>query len=259
VKRAISVCLVAVAAVAASTATAHAQPAPPAPRPEPAPARSLPAPDTSKIEALFVEGTKHYDLGEWDAAIARFKQAYALMPDPSFLFNLGQSYRQKNSCREATAAYKSYLRHAPDEDRAKVEQFLRELEPCVKAEEERARRLAPPPRLSSRHVKLRWAGLATGAVGALLAGGGVFFTVKAINTENDAEARCRTLCNGADLVALEREGKQADRNAKLLYAVGGAAVAAGATLFLYTVLRADYVTVEPTPGGAIVGALARFR
>jgi len=181
------------------------------------------------------------------------------MPDPSFLFDIGQAYRQKGKCREATAAYKSYLRNAPEGDRAKAEQLVQELAVCVKLEEERERELAHFRKPSTPSRKLRWAGLGTGAAGVLLAGGGVIFTVKARNTEHDIERLCRTICNGADVVALDREGERDERNAKLLYALGGTAVAAGATMFLYAVLHAEHVTVEPAPGGAIIGAAVRFR
>jgi tetratricopeptide (TPR) repeat protein len=232
---------------------AFAQPTDPKPDPKPVEAKPpLSKFDTSKVEAMFDRGTKHYDLGEWDAAIAAFKQAYALMPDPSFLYNLGQSFRQKGACREATAAYKSYLRNAPDDDRGKVEQFVRELDPCVKVEEEKARRLLPPPELSPRHRTLRRAGLITTGAGMLVLGGASFFAVRAVRTESESE-RCNTNpCAGSRVIDLDRKGQAAERNALVLGVIGAAVVATGATLYLYTRVRGEYITVTPTGGGGLV-------
>jgi tetratricopeptide (TPR) repeat protein len=216
--------------------------------------------DTKKIEQLFDEGTKHYDLGEWDKAIASFKQAYALMPDPSFLFNLGQAYKQKGACRDASAAYVAYLRKAPDEDRAKVEGFIKELEPCARIEDEKARRLLPPPRLSPTHRKLRIAGLATAGAGMLALGGAVIFVVQSRNAENDLEA-CATRemgCQLGEAREIDSKGRKAERNAKALAIAGGSAIAVGAALVFYTVFRAEYVTATPAPGGAVFSARMRF-
>jgi tetratricopeptide (TPR) repeat protein len=229
---------------------------------QPASEPKLSAPDTSKVEALFEQGTKHYDVGEYDQAIATFKQAYALMPDPSFLFNIGQAYRQQKNCREARAAYKSYLRNAPDEDRPKTEQFIAEMDACVKLEEERARRLAPPPPPPPpeppRNRKQRIAGLITAGAGAALIGGGVFFTARSLSASDEVERTCRDVCNGSDVAALDQQGRDDARNATILYAVGGAAVATGAALIIYAVVHREHVTVAPAAGGAIVSTTVRF-
>jgi tetratricopeptide (TPR) repeat protein len=213
--------------------------------------------DTKKIEQLFDEGTKHYDLGEWDKAIASFKQAYALMPDPSFLFNLGQAYKQKGACRDASAAYVAYLRKAPDEDRAKVEGFIKELEPCVKIEEEKTRRLAPPGPSWPR--TLRWGGIASAGVGGLLGGVGVLFSLRARKAEHDFERVCAAGCTaGSELDQIEQRGKDASRNAKLFYIAGGSAVVVGAVLYVVGRRARERVTIVPNPGGATAIVGVRF-
>ena len=221
--------------------------------------------DTSKVEALFEEGNKHYDLGEYDQAVAAFRKAYALLPDPSFLFNIGQSYRLGHRCREATAAYRAYLRNAPasgtTDDRAKIEQLIRDLEPCTKTEEERLRRLAPPPELSPRHKKLRIAGLATAAVGTVALGGGVAFSVRAARAANELERACggeQPTCGAAEAVEIDTRGRAASRDAMWLYIAGGATVAVGTTLVLYTVLRPEHVMVAPTNDGLFITAAGKF-
>jgi hypothetical protein len=103
----------------------------PAPAP-PAPARPRPAqPDAA--EAAYREGRRLYDLHEWDAAIAKFKEAYRLRSDPASLFNIAQSYRLKGDCGEASSFYKTYRRNFPTASNiAKVDKFIADLEPCAR-------------------------------------------------------------------------------------------------------------------------------
>jgi tetratricopeptide (TPR) repeat protein len=83
-------------------------------------------------DAAYDEGRRLYDLREWDDAIAKFKEAYKLRPEPRSLFNIAQSYRLKGDCAEASGFYKTYLRNYPDApNAAKVQQFVTELEPCA--------------------------------------------------------------------------------------------------------------------------------
>jgi tetratricopeptide (TPR) repeat protein len=90
--------------------------------------------DEEKAKVLFDEGTRHYNLAEYAEAIERYKEAYRLLPDPLFLFNIGQAYRQDNDCAHARTFYKSYLRNAPDAyNREKVEQRIVEMEACIRA------------------------------------------------------------------------------------------------------------------------------
>src|SRR5437867_3461171 len=94
--------------------------APGAARAQPAPS----PPDESRARELHQQGSRHYDIGEYDAAIDDFKAAYALSPAAGLLFNIAQAYRMKgtDSCAEALRYYRSYLRAAPNaENRESVE------------------------------------------------------------------------------------------------------------------------------------------
>lgn len=108
-----------------SGAVAFAQPAP-APAPAPVPAASA-------ADAAYQRGRSHYDLHEWDQAIAEFKEAYRLRPDAPSLFNIAQSYRLKGDCGQAAMFYKTYRRNFPAEKNiARVDQFITEMEACAK-------------------------------------------------------------------------------------------------------------------------------
>jgi tetratricopeptide (TPR) repeat protein len=239
--------LFALAIVAGLTATAAADP--PSSTGD---AKTLPF-DAHKVQTLFDQGTKHYDLGEYDQAIASFRQAYALLPDPSFLFNIGQAFRQQHHCRDASAAYKAYLRHAPNDDRAKVEGFLRELEPCARTEEDQLSRMLPPPELTPLHKKLRWIGAGVAGAGALAIGTGIYFSVRALHTANELERKCggvQPTCTTATALDLEGRGKDAQRNATRLYIAGGAVAGVGLGMLIYSVARPErQITVLPAAGG----------
>jgi tetratricopeptide (TPR) repeat protein len=119
--------LLSFALIATAATRAHAQPAP-APPPSPAP-----APAATDADQAYQRGRSHYDLHEWDQAIAEFKEAYRLRPDAPALFNIAQSYRLKGDCAQAASFYKTYRRNFPNEKNiARVDQFITEMEACAK-------------------------------------------------------------------------------------------------------------------------------
>ena len=84
-------------------------------------------------DAAYQEARRLYDLREWDAAIAKFKEAYRIRPDAPSLFNIAQSNRLKGDCAEALNFYKTYRRNFPKEKNIdKVDKFIADMETCVK-------------------------------------------------------------------------------------------------------------------------------
>jgi tetratricopeptide (TPR) repeat protein len=69
---------------------------------------------TEQARQHYESGTRHYDLGHWDEAIADFEKAYELRPDPNFLYNLAQVYRRKGEIKRALDLYKNYMRKVPN-------------------------------------------------------------------------------------------------------------------------------------------------
>jgi len=89
--------------------------------------------DDSDREAARVatkQAAAAYNLGHYDEAASQYEEAYRLVPDPIFLYDLGQSYRQANKLDKALTAYRSYLRTAPNDapNLARVRQWIDELE-----------------------------------------------------------------------------------------------------------------------------------
>lgn len=96
-------------------------------------AMAAPAPtqndDAHAAKAKYESGARHFDLSEYQSALADFKDAYRIKPDPAFLYNIAQCYRRLGQTEDAIAFYQTYLRRAPDaKNRDEVERRVRELE-----------------------------------------------------------------------------------------------------------------------------------
>src|SRR5262245_48426974 len=99
--------------------------------------------DLVAAKKLFVSGSKHFDLGEYEQALADFKEAYRLRDDPVCLYTIAQCPRLLKHHEEPLRAYKTYLRRAPDSPvRAEVEQRIVALQEVV---EKQNRAASMPP------------------------------------------------------------------------------------------------------------------
>jgi tetratricopeptide (TPR) repeat protein len=104
------------------------------------------AQDLSQARSLFVSGSKHFDLGEYEQALADFKEAYRIKDDPVLLYNIAQCHRLLKHNEEALRAYKSFLHRAPDSPvRPEVEQRIAALEQAIEAEKKAS--TMPPDRV----------------------------------------------------------------------------------------------------------------
>jgi hypothetical protein len=122
----------------------------------------------------------------------------------------------------------------------------------VKIEDEKARRLLPPPELSPRHKKLGRIGWITSAAGVLILGGAAAFTARSFNAESDLE-KCAARMDGCPGASeIDDRGRKAERYAVTFGIVGGAALLTGLSLVVYTKVRGEYITVSPTANGAMI-------
>jgi len=103
------------------------------------PLRADEAANTAAAKRLFASGTKHFDLNEFELALADFKEGYRLKDDPVFLYNIAQCHRLLNHDVEAMRFYKSYLRRSPNApNKREVENKIRALDEAI-ASQEKAR------------------------------------------------------------------------------------------------------------------------
>jgi tetratricopeptide (TPR) repeat protein len=271
---------------------AMAAPKGPAPRPkgapkgEPAGPKSAPKAEPTvqaKADVLFEKGQANYEGGQFQAAIELFKQAYELVRDPAYLFNIAQSYRKIGDCLAAFDYYNRYLGESPKaENRDTVNQWLREMQPCVEQrqqEQEAARRgeeaekarqeellrkqraaARPVPMEVDRGKPFRITGLALGGVGIVGLAVGITYGIKSSSIKNDVANQCAMGCQwDTDPVkSLDADGRAANTRATLGYIVGGIATAAGVGLYMFGRTRIETVMVTPSSGGASVSAQLAF-
>jgi tetratricopeptide (TPR) repeat protein len=77
----------------------------------------------------YTEARALYDSGAIAEAMAAFQAAYAVRPDPAFLFDIGQCQRRLGRREEALASYRAFLRERPNsEKRDVVERLIASLE-----------------------------------------------------------------------------------------------------------------------------------
>lgn len=104
--------------------------------------------DKTKAREHYQRGLTHYDIKEYGEALAQFKNAYRVVQDPAFLFNIAQCYRKLGQDVEALDYYRNYLRRFPTApNRAEVERRIQEIERelATKTPPGSAPRPSPPP------------------------------------------------------------------------------------------------------------------
>lgn len=95
--------------------------------------RALAAPVTEgqRLRAArqhYEQAVSHFNLDEFEAALAEFREAYRIKPDPSFLFNIAQCYRKLGLRDAAIDFFHKYVRASPDaNNRAEAERWIAEL------------------------------------------------------------------------------------------------------------------------------------
>jgi tetratricopeptide (TPR) repeat protein len=106
------------------------------------------SPEDKRAKAIWRDGAKQYNLGDFEGAIQKFEEAYKVSPLPTILFNLGQAHRQKKNYERAVYYFRTYLREKPDaENRAVVEGLIVELQGLIAAQ--KASNERPPDTVTS--------------------------------------------------------------------------------------------------------------
>ena len=112
------------------------------PPPEPEPYTTMadpvsgPRPHFDNADVAWKTGNQHFNLGQYEQAIAAFASAFELSPKSAFLYNIAQAFRQLDNLPRAVFFYKAFLRLEPKHPRrAELEGRIVELEAAI----ERAR------------------------------------------------------------------------------------------------------------------------
>ena len=241
-------------------------------------------------------GLKHAKRGKLDKAIEAFQVAYSLDPVPMVLFHIAEAHNSKKEYKEALYYYRQYLKEEPKGAKKRgVPDIIEALaameeggdkppeataaepaaapapaaEPAPAPDPVPAATAEPGPDLAARAPPeggggggLRVSAYIAGGAGVVLLGAGGYFAWVASKREGEL----------SDLFAEEGQwsaayqdkwdqGESARTRANWLSAAGGAALAAGAVLYLISRKSgAERVEVgaAPAPGGGEVMARWSF-
>lgn len=236
------------------------------------------------VSALEASGNKHFELAEYDAAIADFKEAYRIADAPGYLYNIAQAYRLKGDCRNAVTFYKNFLRRQPDApNAAKVRERITEMEACAakqppepvvttpttttttspttttttpttttaqpaQAEPPEEQPEAPPAAHGRGWMKI--VGFSAIGAGAVSFGLSVKFMLDGKSANDDLKTKCMVSCTSAEALAIQDDGKKANTRAVIAGVAGGAFVAAGVVLVVLGHGGGGQPEVAITPTGA---------
>jgi tetratricopeptide (TPR) repeat protein len=99
----------------------------------------------AEAKRLYLSGSKHFDLGEYQQALEDFKSAYRVRDEAVLLYNIAQCQRLLGQSEDAVRSYKAYLRRAPTaSNRDEVQAKIAALEQALTARD-RARAIPPIP------------------------------------------------------------------------------------------------------------------
>lgn len=183
---------------------AGAQPLPPAGIPV-APPELTPS---ERAHAAAAEGAALAAAGNHLQAAAKYEEAYAYEPTPTYLFESAQSYRLGQECTKAGTHYRKYLEIAPNaSNRGEAVQFLQDVDVCVLFGEGRRLMGAGKPAEACEKFSDAYDRDPT-AVGTLLNLGLCNQQLGKLATAIDWFRRGRTLAADANLTASQAEATQ---------------------------------------------------
>jgi hypothetical protein len=225
-------------------------------------AAAQPKPDDVKRAAeLYDRGKRHFDIAEYGAAIAAWKEAYLLSSEPLLLFNIAQAHRLAGDCAQANRFYMNYKRVQPKPpNQAELDSAMQKcagvppatgdttpvppvtpIEPVPPpAEPPPPVVQQPPPQPTTRVDTYEDRGRTYRITGIALAGAGVasgliaaVFAVRANSKSSDIEGQRPGTQWNPSLDQTERDGKSAQTNARVFTAIGIGALVGGTALYFY--------------------------
>lgn len=225
----------------------------------------------NKARKLADKGRAAHDAGDYNAAVAAFKEAYVLAPSPGLLFNIAQAYRLAGDCDEAAWMYRRFLDTNPIGDHRQVaEMHLASVERCgsgglvVSTPEPKQDVPAVPTPESNKlitfvspetkHRTYKRIGLGTAIGGGALLAGAAYFAIDANDASNKVAETYKRGGKWEDIEDIDARGRRSSTLATALGVGGGLAVVSGAVLFAVGrhYEKAQHVAVTPTARGAQV-------
>lgn len=238
-----------------------------------------------KARQLAERGRHYHEAGDYEHAIAAFKEAYVLAPSPGLLFNLAQAYRLAGECDDAAWMYRRYLDSNPSADRRTIaENHLAVVEKCghgtfkiaaaqiappvteaklapAAAGAQLAIVSAPAPSAPSTKALLEErAGLTLAVAGGVALAGASWFALDAHDASNTVSNLYQKGAKGDQVAPIATRGAHSAEYAQWLGIGGGLAVASGAALYFLgrRTEKLERLAVAPSANGATVGMSWRW-
>lgn len=226
--------------------------------------------DIELAKQYYDLGEKLYKRSDFKGAAANFEKSYAYSKRAELLFNIAHCHGSMGNFEKGILYYKLYLETKPANAaivKARIKNLTRLLEEKLKATPTPAPRPEPepvqPPAPTSRPLRIPgW--VLVGAGAALMATGAALGAVAASKAgELEDASRLGTLPDYSEYEDVEDSGKGLELGQIVTLAVGGAALAAGATLLILDIVGGEsehqaWITPGVTPGGAMVSGGVRF-
>jgi tetratricopeptide (TPR) repeat protein len=268
--------ILAAVAVGLAAAPAAAQPAPPP---------DVACKDRKEAKRLFDQGHLAYRRGDYEQAILRWQDSYALCQEPLIFFNIHNAYEKLGQLKEALENLKKWRENAPRREHQELDEKIQSLERRVRvvdeeeqrrrAEEERRnkedeeRRRAAEPRPPDAGTEpdggmqpMQIAGFALVGVGGVAVIAGVVMDAVAASSRPDETEACteddgRLLCTDALRDDIETSNSLAIAG-DVTWIVGAVLAATGAGLLIYVEVTGGDSEAAVTLGPGTVGVRTRF-
>ena len=235
-------------------------------------------PRIAEAKRLFEDGATAYAQGNYDAAIKTWEQSYEISQKPFIFESIANAWERLGDARKARDALSKWRAFAPGEERDLLDARIRNLDARVAREDEAARKAAADKAAAEAAAvaaaqvqpvdQRTWLpGAVTAGVGVVAVIAGVVVDFVSVSKRPDASL-CKS-SGGLNLCQTSAQGKISTSSTMALagditWAVGAAAVAAGAVLIIVrrpAPARSDVgppATAAPpaawlAPGGLILG------
>jgi hypothetical protein len=217
------------------------------------PVRAQTGPAGTDDDQRAVEARKACIAGDVDRGVRLLAEYFAATEDAIAVYNIGRCYEQNGLDGKAVPRFREYLLKAKDlgpAEREEIEKHIKVLEdrqshPSAPTSVRKATddaRVPPTATLAVRpddttapgNKRLRVTGLALGGVGVAALGTGAVFALQVRSTNDDLAAERRKASPEASrYTALQQSGRRAQSLQWVSLGVGAAALAAGATCYLF--------------------------
>ncbi len=249
------------------------------------------SPDSERTERaaeLYAVGKRQFDIAEYPAAIAAWKESYLLSNEPLLLFNIAQAHRLAGDCAQANRFYLNYKRAVPKPaNQAELDTAMAKcagvqpagdttpvvspIVPPAPAPDAPAPVQPPtppapvvttPPPMDAPDTHpgrtLRIAGIVVASAGGLASVVAVVSAFTARSDANDVSGQNRGTEWGDALARTERDGQSAQTRARVFGVLGVAAIVTGGVLWWRGRQAGVNLDVAITPNQTALGLSCAF-